>query len=206
MANVSYNNIVECVNSGIEKAVKDHLKLTNEYTELSYAPEYFLTVNIASELKKLSAAFVYLEEAMGKSQDTPRKKATEEWGKNKRYDIVVRTSDTLPYAAIEVKNRVYDIKNRIIDDFKRISFAVKSDEEHDEVFKMGVFAFYSVFDDTNSQSANKKSVIELYSNLEEELDKYRGSAKLNREMIEPKSYSYDRNTVWGGGCLVLSSA
>ena len=204
MANVSYNNIVEFVNSGIKKAVKEHLILTNEFTELSFSPEYFITVNIANELKKLNAAYVYLEESMSKSQDPPKKRAPEEWGENKRYDIVVRTSDSFPYAAIEVKNRVYNVSDKVTKDFKRISFAVRSEKNEDSVFRMGVFAFYTVFDGSKSSDSKKESILNLYSNLEKELNEYRGSSKLDNELFDPTVYPHDKSMVWGGGCFILS--
>jgi hypothetical protein len=205
MVNVSYNNIGESVTSGIKKATKEHIKLTNQYNELSWGPEYFLTVNIVNELKRLSAAYIYLEEAMSESQEAPKGKAPEEWGPKKRYDIVVRKSDGSPYAAIEVKHRVYRVSDRVVEDFKRISYAVNSKEDGDSIFKMGIFAFYTVFyGDKSDPVKQKKSINDLYTKLEEELKEYKGRATLDKRLIEPTPYSHDRSIVWGGGCFVLS--
>ncbi len=205
MANVSYNNIIDCVNSGIEAAVTEHLRLTNNLVELSYAPEYYINVNIVKKLKTLSAAYIFLEESMGDSWEPPEGKAPEDWKPNRRYDIVVRKSDGFPYAAIEVKNKVYNVSDKEIKDFKRISTAVNATEEGEMVFMMGIFAFYTVFDNKNKNVAEKKEIIEkLYSNLEAELKKHKGKAEVKRETIDPISYSHDKNAVWGGGCFVLS--
>ena len=205
MANTSYNNIIELVTSGIKKATREHIKLTNQYSELSWGPEYFLTVNIVNELKKLNAAYIYLEEVMSKSQESPKGKAPEEWGPKKRYDIVVRKSDGYPYAAIEVKHRVYRVSDRVVEDFKRISYAVNSKEDGDSIFKMGIFAFHTVFyGDKSDLTKQKKSINDLYSKLEEELKEYKGKAILDKDLIEPIQYSHDRSIVWGGGCFILS--
>jgi hypothetical protein len=206
MANVSYNNIIESVNSGIEVAVKEHLKLTNNETELSWAPEYFINVNIVKKLKTLSASYVNLEEPMGESWEPPKGKAPEDWKPNKRYDIVVRKSNNFPYAAIEVKNRVYKVSDREIEDFKRISTAVNSKENGENVFKMGIFAFYTVFDeDYTNQTEKKENILDLYSNLEKELKRLKGRAEVDSvHLFDPTPYTHLENSVWGGGCFILS--
>lgn len=206
MTNVSYNHIVDYVTSGVKKATKEHIKLTNKYHELSWGPEYFLTVSIVNELKKLDTSFIYLEEVMSESQDPPKgKRAPVGWGPRKRYDIVVRKSDGFPYAAIEVKHRVYSISDRVVEDFKRISYAVNSKEDEDSVFKMGIFAFHTVFyGDASDPTKQKKSINNLYSKLEEELNEYKGKANLDKNLIEPTPYTHDKGIVWGGGCFILS--
>lgn len=204
MSNVSYNNVIDCVTSGIQKATSEHLKLTNNLTELGWGPEYFLTVNIANELKKLEAAHIFLEEPMGDSQDKPKGRPPSSWGKRKRYDIVVRRSDTNPYAAIEVKHRVYSLSDGVRDDFRRLAYAVKPKSDGEKIFNLGIFAFYTVFygdkSDTNKQ---KKGINNLYLNLEEELLEYAEIASVDKELFPPKPYEYDRSIVWGGGCFIL---
>ncbi|MCL4356473.1 MAG: hypothetical protein M1460_01205 [Candidatus Thermoplasmatota archaeon] len=62
MTNISNKSIVDCVTSGITRATDDHRKLTNGNSEMSWAPEYFLTVSIVNELRKLNDACIILEE------------------------------------------------------------------------------------------------------------------------------------------------
>ena len=205
MTNISYGNIADCVTSGIKRATSEYIKLTNEYNELSCGPEYFLTVSIVNELKKLDAASIFLEEPMKDSQDPPRGRKGVGWRPTKRYDIVVRKSDGYPYAAIEVKHRVYGVDDRVIRDFKRISYAVKLKEDGESIFKMGIFVFYTVFLGKKTDlTKQNNSINNLYSNLEKELKHYKGNAKLDKALINPTPYSHERGTVWGGGCFILS--
>lgn len=201
-----YGRIIKCVNSGIERATREHLKLTSNDTELSYAPEYFITVNIIEELGVLKAGHLILEEPMGESTKPSKGRLPEELGTSKRYDIVVRDSKDSPYAVIEVKHRVYSVSARVIRDFKRISYAVNYEENNQNIFKMAIFAFYTVFDEDNTNQTEKKNIIStLYSDLEKELGKHKGNAVIdNRGLIDPTPYAYDENIVWGGGCFILS--
>lgn len=207
MADVLYNNIVEGVSSGIKQAALEHLKLTNNRTELSYAPEYFITVNIVDKLKNLSNSYVILEESMGgEINELPRGRHPEGWKRNKRYDIVVRDKDYLPFAAIEVKNRVYGVSERVIEDFRRISNAVNFRVNETDTFKMGIFAFYTVFDEEKTSPNEKIEIIlKLYTDLQKELSLQKGKAHLSRGLIEPTTYSHDWNSIWGGGSFILSN-
>lgn len=74
MQNTTINNIIDCINSGIRRAVKDQIELTKD-AELSWGPEYFITANIARELKKLVSAQIVLEEKM-KDSFRPKGKET----------------------------------------------------------------------------------------------------------------------------------
>jgi hypothetical protein len=200
-----WKNITDCINSGLKRAVKEHIELTNGQTDLSYAPEYFLTVNIAEELKCLSGVSIILEESMGGADKLSGKKP-EGWKRNRRYDIVVRRNDFSPYAAIEVKHRVYTVSERVIKDFKRISNAVNFKANGKSVFEMGIFVFYTVFDENNTNISQKnETIMELYSNLEIKLKDYQSNATLKANLIEPTKYPRYTNVLWGGGCLVLTS-
>lgn len=203
MVNLTYSNVVNSVNSGIETAVKEFLKLSKNYVELSYAPEYYINVNIAKYLKTIRTASIFLEEPMGDSWEPTENKAPEDWKSNRRYDIVVRDREGYPYAVIEVKNRVYEVSNRVIIDFQRLSTAFNAIKGPERVFKMGIFAFYTVFDEKNV-AENKENIEKLYSDLEAEFKKYKGEAEVKRETIGPKLHSYNKDAVWGGGCFVLS--
>ena len=142
---------------------------------------------------------------MGELQDQPKGRAPEGWKRTKRYDIVVRASDFSPYAAIEVKHRVYSVSKRVTEDFKRISNAVNFKPNGKDAFKMGIFAFYTVFDEDNTTRSEKKEIIEkLYSDLKAELKKYKGKAEVNKGTIDPISFTHNREIVWGGGCFILS--
>lgn len=205
MVSELWKNITDFINGGLKRAVKEHIELTKGQTELSYAPEYFLTVNIAEELKNLSGVSIILEESMG-GEDQPNGKKPEGWKRNKRYDIVVRKNDFSPYAAIEVKHRVYSVSERVIEDFRRISNAVNFKANGESVFEMGIFAFYTVFDEKSTNISQKSETIrKLYSNLEEKLQKYQKNATLKDNLIEPTEYHGFTNALWGGGCLVLIS-
>lgn len=215
MTNISYDNIVDCVISGIKRSTRDYLSLTKEFDELNNGPEYFLTVGIANELKrKLEAVSIFLEEPWGDVQDPPEGRKLVRWNSSNRYDIVVRNSMGYPYAAIEVKHRVNGIRKEIITDFERISTAVEM-ENGQKIFNMGIFAFYTVEYTTKAEITNvKDKIINLYSNLERELNKHKRKAKLDRRLISPNPYTNEdgklkiwiggTKIVWGGGCFILS--
>lgn len=205
MANATANNIVDCVTSGIKKATVEHLNLVNYYQDLSWGPEYFLTVNIVNELKKLTAAYIFLEEVMSESRGPSRGRRPAGYSPNNRYDIVVRTSNGSPMAAIEVKHRVYSVGNRIEKDIQRLSSAVRINSNGKTVFKMGIFAFYTVFEKGGSRAKDPKEAINnLYDKLEERFDDLRGDAILTTNLISPKGYKQLPELVWGGGCFVLT--
>lgn len=207
MSNTTVNNVVDLVSTGIKKATTEYLKLVNYERELSWAPEYFLTVNIASELnKKLSSAYIFLEEAMGESREPPKGRPPVGYRPNKRYDIVVRTSNRSPMAAIEVKHRVYRVSERITEDIKRLSYAVGPKNDGKSVFKLGIFAFYTVFEQGGPRTKPPKEAInDIYDKLEEKFDDLRGDALLSSDLIDPKIYTQLRGMAWGGGCFILTA-
>ena len=213
MTNISNKSIVDCVTSGITRATDDHRKLTNGNSEMSWAPEYFLTVSIVNELRKLNDACIILEEPMKESQKQPKRMRG--WSPRNRYDIVVRNSNLKPYAAIEVKNRVYEVSDRVIRDFERISTAVTPGNDGKKIFGMGIFAFYTIFNGQKNELIKlKKKISDLYSDLEKELkNTHKGNGKLDKSLIEPIPYTDEDGkmtlwekeiAVWGGGCLILS--
>ncbi len=63
MANVSKQNVTDCVVSGINEATKDYSWLTKSFHPLGYGPEYYLSVSIANSFKSgLNGALIFLEE------------------------------------------------------------------------------------------------------------------------------------------------
>lgn len=205
MANATGNNIVSCVSSGIRKATNEYLKLVNEHQELSWGPEYFLTVNIVNELKKLTAAFIFLEEPMSETRDARKGRPPVGYRPNNRYDIVVRNGNETPMAAIEVKHRVYGVSERVVKDIQRLSYAVNPDSKGKSVFKLGIFAFYTVFEKGGSRSKQPEEAInELYDKLEERFDDFSGEAYLTSNLFTPSAYKQLPDMVWGGGCFIYS--
>lgn len=206
MATELWKSITDCINEGLKRAVEEHVELAHNHTELSYAPEYFLTVKIAENLKNISGISIILEESMGKDY-MPKGKPPKGWKRNKRYDIVIRKDvDLSPYAAIEVKNRIYDVYERVSEDFKRISNATNFKANDEAVFKLGIFAFYTVFDEKSTDITRKEKIIrKLYSDLEDEFHKYAQNATPKNNLIEPTEYPGFTNVLWGGRCLFLIS-
>ena len=155
MQNATPQNIIECVKAGIQKAVKEHYELTNGY-ELSFGPEYFLTVSIAREMKRLSSAMVIMEENMDESKEVFRGRRPKWYSPKNRYDIVVRKSNGYPTAAIEVKHRVYEISQKVVKDLERLTGAVKVGNKAKSTFKVGIFAFYVVVDENDYKRMSYK--------------------------------------------------
>ncbi len=215
MNNFLNKKIVDCVIAGIEKATGEYIKLTKGYVQLGNGPEYFLTVSIANELKQLDDASIFLEENHGDLQAPPTGKKLENWKPNGRYDIVVRDSKALPYAVIEVKHRVHKVDERVIKDFQRVASAVEPEEDGEIICNMGIFAFYSeIYGEQTDLSEMKKEIHERYNQLEIELNKHKGNAKLEKNLIPPNPYTnkngkvvewgQNKAVVWGGGCFILS--
>ena len=94
----------------------------------------------------------------------------------------------------------------MIRDFKRISYAVKLQEDGDSIFKIGIFVFYTVFLGKKTDlTKQNNSINNQYFNLEKKLKHYKGNAKLDKGSYKtPTPYSHEKRTVWGEGCFILS--
>jgi hypothetical protein len=215
VANISIGNVVDCVISGINQAKKDYNKLTKNFQTLGGGPEYFISVSIAKSLKEgLNESLIFLEETWKDSEDAPTGKKITKWHPNYRYDIVVRDSKLLPFAAIEVKNSVCSVSKEVMKDFGRISTAVEM-EGDEKIFKGGLFVFYTQKHCKMEALENTKEIIQKrYEALENALKVQKGRSDLNKKLIDPTLYlGMDRNpvrglnnkvVVWGGGCFILT--
>jgi hypothetical protein len=200
MPNTTLNNIINCVNSGVRRAVKDYINLAGD-AELSWGPEYFITANIARELKKLDSAQIVLEEKMGDSF-SPKGRRPLWFAPKNRFDIVVRKGNTNPAAAIEVKHRVYSISPQITKDIKRLSGAVNRKAKDEAPFKYGIFAFYTIFEDSEfKRKTAVEAVKDLYKRLESKFEDESGDASVSNRFIKPKRYHDFPGMTWGGGCI-----
>lgn len=206
MVNATPKSIIDYVIRGVKAATEEAHALTRDFQELSWGPEYLLTVCIARELRKLSAAGIFLEEMMKESRDPPKGRRHAGYSPKKRFDIVVRGSHGFPAAAIEVKHRVYNVSRPIVKDMKRLSYAVNKKSNGKRVFRLGILAFYTVFYAGDRKKLSQKEAIAgLYNRLEQKLELVRESAKLNTRFIPPTHYQGSPEIVWGGGCLVLEA-
>jgi hypothetical protein len=204
--NTTINNIVDCVNSGIRRAVKDQLELTGEL-EMSWGPEYFITASIARELKKLVSAKIVLEENMKDSFETPKGRRPAWFSPTSRFDIVVRKSNGRPGAAIEVKNRVYSVSESITNDIERLSGAVNKNVGDEPAFQFGIFAFYTVFEDAKfTRKSTSKAILDLYDRLKDKFEYERGNATVSDRLIKPIRYRELSGMTWGGGCIFFRSS
>ena len=206
MPNTTINNIVECVNSGIRRAVRDQLGLTGDL-EMSWGPEYFITSSIARELKKLASAKIVLEEKMKDSFEYPKGRKPSWFSPTNRFDIVVRKSNGRPAAAIEVKNRVYGVSKNITEDIERLSGAVNKNVGDAPAFQVGIFAFYTVFEDSEfTRKSTNKAIYDLYARLKERFEDERANATVSARLIKPKRYRELSGMTWGGGCIFFSGS
>ena len=204
MQNTTINNIVDCVNSGIRRAVKDQIELTKD-AELSWGPEYFITANIARELKKLVSAQIVLEEKM-KDSFHPKGRKPSWFSPKNRFDIVVRKSNTNPAAAIEVKNRVYGVYGNVVRDIRRLSGAVNKKTEGEPAFQFGIFAFYTVFEDSEfKKKTTSEAINDLYERLKSRFEAERGEANVLERFIKPTKYQNFSGMMWGGGCIFFAA-
>lgn len=205
MPNTTINNIINCVNSGVRRAVKDFINLAGD-AELSWGPEYFITANIARELKKLDSAKIVLEEKMGDSF-SPKGRQPSWFSRNNRFDIVVRKGNTKPAAAIEVKNRVYSISPQITKDIKRLSGAVNRKAKDEAPFRYGIFAFYTVFEDSEfKRKTALEAVNDLYKSLETRFEDECEDATVSNMFIKPTRYHEFSEMTWGGGCIFFTAS
>ena len=215
MANVSKQNVVDYVVAGIKKATKDYSRVTKSFHPLGYGPEYYLSVSIANSLKSgLNGALIFLEENWKDSVESPERKRKGNWHPNYRYDIVVRGSDRIEYAAIEVKHRIKSVTKWVIKDFDRITEAVKL-EDGENRFKMGIFAFYTQKrGKENDEKKLGREISERYEKLENALKMQKKKANLSKSLIPPQLYkdgdgklirgAENSVFVWGGGCFILT--
>lgn len=206
MANATGKNIVGCVSSGIRKATDEYLKLVNNCQDLSWGPEYFLTVNVLSELKKLNAARITLEEELEEKGKAQKGRQPAGYRPNSRYDIVVKSGNGTPMAAIDVRHRVYSVNERIVKDIQSLSSAVNPNGNGKSPFRLGILGFYTVFEKGGSRSKPPEEAInDLYDKLEERFDDFSGDAFLSSELFPAKEYTDLPGLVWGGGCFILNS-
>ncbi len=207
--NITKNNVSDVVKSGIVRAVKEHLELTNDYSELSWAPEYYLTTLIAQELGRLDNACVFLEEKMGESHGSVKGRRPKHYKPKGRFDMVVRNNSGYAVVAIEVKHRVYSVSKDVLRDTKRLVRAVRSDLGEGQDFKFGIFAFYTVvFAKERKTMEPKDAISRLYKRLQEKVSEDEASPKnikLVGDFITPTKYRNQDWGCWGGGTLIFSA-
>ncbi len=203
------DDIASTVIHAIEKAHDEYLKMNGEKW-LWAGPEYFLTVNIAKELKKMKqATFVDLEFSVkdtlfisgGKSTGRPKKRLRIAG----RFDIVVWGTETnkddeyLPLATIEVKNKAFSLSDNIILDMERLIWSVKSTESS---IRYAIFAFYTAFD-YNGEDVDQKidSLFKRFSDKSLDLAReYECKATCYKGKVEKDD---NLDAAWSTGAIVF---
>ncbi len=141
---VALHDVKAAIHKGIRKAFADYPRLSGEI--VNCAPEYYMTVKIADELKKLKL-FVDLEcgvektlDAAGAKQPGPVPKLLKG---NGRFDFVAHSMGEKPRFVGEVKHPVNRL-TRIERDLTRICKVLKYGDRNS--FQAGIIAFYVVKD------------------------------------------------------------
>ncbi len=199
--------IIASVNRGIKRAAEQYNTFTGGLSELSWGPEYLITVNIAEELSaSVKPSYVYLEERMSQTYE-PGDEAPETFGSSKRFDVVLRNSKKFPEAVIEVKNRVHGPSKGVKKDLKRLTDHVKPFDSGEQIFELGIFAFYLAYYKEKQGKSPEKRLLETYDDLREVLEELSSEfgLKVDEKLFErPTKYDSPR-AVWGGGCFTLEA-
>lgn len=206
--NTPISEISRAALEGVENAFTSYEEISG--AALDYAPEYFLTCEIAKAIGKVSKGCIHLEENIsGTLSDAGAVgpgKPKSSLKKNGRYDLVVRYANDNPYGVIEVKHPVWMYRT-IQSDIRRLRDTVSKSIRSNGSIKFGALVFY----------ASSNFPIRKYSNLEEKFTGDSGwyNTWVERAMsdinIDGLSVTLNHTGMhdhgdwgWAGGIIVIS--
>ncbi len=195
------NKVVKAVLTGMNEAHEKYHEWADEW--LWNAPEYLMTVNIASQLKN-KTNYVTLENGVRKtikdSGASSRGRLKDSMRPNGKSDILLWTSYDKPKAVIEVKNQPKSYSSLKKDVDRIIGMLEKSEESG--TLEFGVIAFHISLTDFPT----KKSKARLNDKISNIISSF-------KKHIEPMGYlahgkhigpKTDGEDSWCSTCLVIS--
>jgi hypothetical protein len=199
----------EIINS-IETAHKEYLEMSGD-SWLWAGPEYFATVAIANQLKKIDRiSYIDLEYSVRKTISVAGGalpgRPSNRIRINGRFDIVLWGKEKnnegcyLPMCTIEVKNKVFSLTNNILLDFERLIRSIRSNRSS---IKYAIFSYYTAFDSANGITAEQRivSLIDSLKNKSEELAEHH---ECTSSCHKGKIYkSDDELSAWSAGAIVF---
>lgn len=202
MPRLSIQQIEEAVVQGIQCAQKKYLEWSNG-DSLYYAPEYFITMNIAEQIIGLEGPkFVTLEyNAKYTLEDAGalgRGRLSNDLRANGRVDIVVWYGKEKPRAVIEIKKFAYDTQN-----YEKDIHRIKKMLQHNHLkssLQFGIFAYYDEAVDgkrKTAQQALEEKKKRIYDHIQEILPNDFIITSPKMEVYHEKDYS------WCAGCFLI---
>ena len=192
--------------SGMLKAAKSWNTLHGTWA--SQAPEYWFTVTVAQELqRKLDDAkkWIRLEGAvkttMRQSGSAGPGRPSTGLRRNGKCDIIVERLNELPFAAIEIKTRVYAFTSTLERDVIRLRDMLK--KQHKNSISVACLAIYSdASEERTLNGARSYLSMRFEKNLERVVEICAGQALSVSEDHRLRKDS-DSDDMWGVQCLAL---
>ena len=195
------NKVIEAVLNGLNNSHKEYLEWAGEW--LWHAPEYLITVGIATQLKN-ETNYVTLEngirETIKNSGAATQGKLKDELRPNGKSDILLWSSSEEPRAVIEVKNQPKSYSS-LKKDVDRI-IGMLEEGKKESSLEFGIIAFHISLTDLPTKKSEDR-LNDKISNITSSFKKH----------IEPMGYSAQHKHIgpetegedsWCSTCLVIS--
>ncbi len=158
---IAKKQVFEAVLAGVEQASVDYADMSG-WSSLWYAPEYFLTVSIATQISSLGSCYLTLEDSVRDTMKSAgangRGRPSKGLRKNGRFDIVLWWQSDTPRAVIEVKHALLSPNEVFEKDIIRIRDLLSASQRTEGDLQFGGLAFWTWVDakKTDQESIGKR--------------------------------------------------
>lgn len=208
---ISKKKIIDAILNGINTAFDEYEEMSGGCW-LSAAPEHYVVCKIAESLSKLDGAkYITME---GGVKDTLNEAGAVSVGRpkkalkvNGRADIIFWNGNEEPRGIIEVKNPLWTMHEKAMDDVARIveMLRIKSEESS---LEFGAFAFYTACDSNSKTSSEEGIKNKLARMLEKVREKYDANISLHHSKIITVKNCSDKgpdvDCSWVAACFLIS--